>query len=135
MSTHPPATHRAASAESAYALWLETIPTKDVASVVALYEEDGALWGTLASEPKLGRGAIQTYFDWFLNRQDIAVSTLDVNHRQITGDVSVAHGSYRFELDGVVTDARFTFVFRRDEQTNEWGIVEHHSSLFPPKAS
>ena len=56
---------------------------RDIDRVLDLYDrEESALWGTLANELKIGRNAIKTYFDSFLDRSSLAIETLNVVYRQ-----------------------------------------------------
>lgn len=135
-------TNSKSPAQLLYNRWLEAVGTREPETVLDLYAEDAALWGTLATETKIGRERIRTYFDWFLDRASLVATPLTSDFRHLSPDIVVANGSYKFQLGGksdtdpvAETDARFTFVFRKSANSDEWFIVEHHSSKFPDAAS
>ena len=134
------------SARAAYKAWRQAIGSLRVDHVLRIYEpQDAVLWGTLAQTPLQGHDEIRTYFDDFLNRTYIRVTTRDCRFRGISNDIVIATGSYVFELgqkrnttaphgNPTTVPARFTFVFRQQPGSNTWRILEHHSSMFPPGA-
>ena len=125
--------------QSAYEAWTNAMESRDIDRVIDLYERDeSALWGTLANELKIGRDAIKTYFDSFLDRSSLAIETLNVAYRQPTDSIALANGAYAFSLGGpslsdpiAKVEARFSFVFRKSIDSGEWKILDHHSSKFP----
>jgi uncharacterized protein (TIGR02246 family) len=120
----------------------------DVAKQIAeLYAEDAVLVPTVWNGPCRGRQAIQNYFEeGFL---PIEPKGFLINHfMSIEGDLAVNSGHYVFNVkdcekkpDGdcdperTHKSARFTFVYRRDPQSNKWLIVSHHSSKMPEEHS
>ena len=112
---------------------------RDIDRVLDLYDrEESALWGTLAKELKIGRNAIKTYFDSFLDRSSLAIETLNVVYRQHSETIALANGAYAFSLGGpsdsdpiAKVEARFSFVFRKSIGSEDWKILDHHSSKFP----
>jgi uncharacterized protein (TIGR02246 family) len=114
--------------------WAQAIETRVPENVLKLYHPDGALWGTLAHQYLHGHKAIEGYFQNFLNKEELKCKFIDDCIR-IYDDFAFYSGSYEFTwlFSGQTArlPARFSFVFRRVK--GEWMIIEHHSSLFPPK--
>lgn len=143
--TESNANHPASSQKDPQALyqsWLEAVGTRDPEIVLPLYAEDAVLWGTLAMETKIGREKIRTYFDWFLDRASLSATPITCDFHNLSPDIVIANGSYRFALGGksasdpvAKTDARFTFVFKKHAESGNWEIANHHSSKFPDAAS
>lgn len=113
--------------------------SRDIGRVIELYDvEESALWGTLANELKIGREAIKTYFDSFLDRSSLAIETLNAVYRQPSETIALVNGAYAFSLGGAdlsdpiaKVEARFSFVFRKSLDSGTWKIIDHHSSKFP----
>ena len=128
-----------ATPQALYQAWTSTMENRDIDRLLDLYDRDeSALWGTLANELKIGRDAIRTYFDSFLDRSSLAIETLDVVYRQPSETIALANGAYAFSLGGSLgsdpiakVEARFSFVFRKSIDSEDWKILDHHSSKFP----
>ena len=125
--------------QALYQAWTSAMENRDIDRVLDLYDRDeSALWGTLANELKIGRDAIKTYFDSFLDRSSLAIETLNVVYRQPSETIALANGAYAFSLGGpsdsdpiAKVEARFSFVFRKSIDSEDWKILDHHSSKFP----
>ena len=138
-NTNPTESEHAA-AELVYQRWLKAVTSLNVESVLSLYADDAVLWGTMATKTKVGRERVREYFDWFLDRASLAASPITSEFHTLSPDIVSANGSYHFGLGGkgsgdpvAETEARFTFVFRKNPASGDWEIVDHHSSLFPPE--
>lgn len=120
--------------------WYKTLHTGDADKVTLLYSEDAILLSTLGQGVQIGKNQIRQYFsEKFLPRKPIGSTVMP--YTRILGDVAVNSGIYKFELDKkpeeghgrMEVTARYTFVYRWDGA--DWVIVEHHSSVMPPKES
>ena len=128
-----------ATPQALYQAWTSTMENLDIDRLLDLYDRDeSALWGTLANKLKIGRDAIKTYFNSFLDRSSLAIETLYVVYRQPSETIALANGAYAFSLGGPLesdpiakVEARFTFVFRKSIDSEDWKILDHHSSKFP----
>lgn len=125
--------------QALYQAWTTAMESRDIGRVIELYDvEESALWGTLANELKIGREAIKTYFDSFLDRSSLAIETLNAVYRQPSETIALVNGAYAFSLGGAdlsdpiaKVEARFSFVFRKSLDSGTWKIIDHHSSKFP----
>ena len=128
-----------ATPQALYQAWTSAMENRDIDRLLDLYDRDeSALWGTLANELKIGRDAIKTYFNSFLDRSSLAIETLYVVYRQPSETIALANGAYAFSLGGpsgsdpiAKVEARFSFVFRKSIDSEDWKILDHHSSKFP----
>ena len=120
--------------------WYQTLLTGDADRVTLLYAEDAILLSTLGQGVQVGQTQIRQYFsEKFLPRKPIGVTVTP--YTRILGGVAVNSGIYKFELDKKLDEgrgrmevtARYTFVYRWSG--TDWVIVEHHSSVMPPKES
>ena len=139
MAKEPVETIDSTKPQTLYQAWIGAMESRDIDRVLDLYDRnDSALWGTLANELKIGRGAIRTYFDSFLDRSSLAIETLNIFYRQPSKTIVLANGAYAFRLGGLSESdpitkiqARFSFVFRKSIDCEDWKILDHHSSKFP----
>jgi len=109
--------------------WIDSVCDGNPEEISALYAEDGVLVGTLAEEIKVGRTAIQTYFDSFTLKEPCGV--LDSINIQVRGVFAIADGVYTFSFGDGSEDviARFSFVLRKGK--GGYKILTHHSSAQP----
>jgi len=126
------------SPQQLYFNWIKAIHSLEPQAVANLHGEEALLWGTLATETKVGRPEIQTYFDWFLRRSSIDVKPLEIQYRAAGAGLVIANGCHEFSLGGKrpsdpleFARLRFSFVFQLNSQTECWEIIDHHSSLSP----
>jgi len=139
MAKEPVETIDSTKPQTLYQAWIGAMESRDIDRVLDLYDRnDSALWGTLANELKIGRDAIRTYFDSFLDRSSLAIETLNIFYRQPSKTIVLANGAYAFRLGGLSESdpitkiqARFSFVFRKSIDCEDWKILDHHSSKFP----
>ena len=133
--TTPPETSAARDAvAAATAKWAVVFVVDNPAEIVALYDDDAILWGTLSPTLAEGRQAI----GWYFERAYKALPGHSVKFGQqkirVYGDIAINSGFYTFSYlrDGetVSLPARYSFVYRK--RGNDWLIVDHHSSALPP---
>lgn len=75
------------------------------------------------------REEIVDYFSHFLENCPKG-KVVETNHRQVD-NVIIDSGIYAFSFcDGRKVEARYTFVYRKNEM-GDWRIIEHHSSAMP----
>ena len=114
--------------------WMEALSSGNVEDVVDLYAEDAVLVPTFGSDPLYGIDAVRGYFMDFIGGHPGLHGTV---HGEINQPLDEARppnirsisGTYTFEWDDGVQDARFTFVVVREDA--EWVIHTHHSSVTP----
>ncbi len=111
--------------------WNAALKTCDAKQVAALYAQDAMLLPTISKEVRQTPGAIQDYFEHFLQLKPRG-TILQQKIRRFDG-VATNSGIYKFTItqDGEerVVMARFTFVYRLDKEG--WKIIDHHSSMLP----
>ena len=107
--------------------WVTAIKSGDPKQVVSLYHDDGILLGTFSNKERVGRDLILEYFENLLK------SPVDVEivseHPHVLELAAVNSGLYNFITNGKTINARFSFVYHKDNA--EWKIVSHHSSVMP----
>ena len=111
-------------------LWTETIKTKSPEKVAKLYNKNAILLPTLSNKVRTTPSSIQAYFVQFLAKSP-KCTVNECHSRKVSDNIVINSGIYTFKLDPDQTaGARFTFVYKQNEE-NEWEIIEHHSSLLP----
>ncbi len=118
---------------AATATWGHTLGQNDPDAVLALYADDGVLWGTLSPTVRADRAALRDYFvGAFKVLPKLSVS---FGHQliRVYGDTAVNTGYYTFSYvkDGETKTlpARYSFTFVK--HGDRWLIVDHHSSALP----
>ena len=107
--------------------WVSAIKGGDANQVVNLYHEDGILLGTFSNKERVGHGLILEYFENLL-KSPVEVEIV-TEHPIVFESVAVNSGLYNFVTGGKTINARFSFVYQKDN--DEWKIVSHHSSVIP----
>lgn len=120
-------------AQENFFIWNEALKTGNSATVAELYTETATFLPTLSGEFKQGKSAVEEYFKHFLEK--IPTGEIIEEEVQTLGPDCYLHsGMYNFTLglsDGQqIVEARFTFVWKQDDQ-GEWKIIHHHSSVKP----
>ena len=107
--------------------WVSVVKGGDPKQVVNLYWDDGILLGTFSNKERVGHELILEYFENLLK------SPVDVEivseHPHDFESAAVNSGLYNFVTNGKTINARFSFVYNKDN--DEWKIVSHHSSVMP----
>ncbi|MDJ0842645.1 MAG: DUF4440 domain-containing protein [Crocosphaera sp.] len=118
-------------------IWLNTVTSgsqKVVNEVVALYAEDGVLWGTVSEQVRDTPAEIRDYFEYFAKLPDLSVSSYKGCVRMYDENLAINTGYYTFTYskNGQTREvpARYSFVYQKDGN-NQWEIIEHHSSALP----
>ena len=107
--------------------WTNTVKDGDPNQVVNLYHEDGILLGTFSNKERVGHGLILEYFENLL-KSPVEVEIVS-EHPIVFESVAVNSGLYNFITKGKTINARFSFVYQKDN--DGWKIVSHHSSVMP----
>ena len=107
--------------------WVAAIKSGDPNQVLSLYHGDGILLGTFSNKERVGHDLILEYFENLLK------SPVDVEivseHPHVLESAAVNSGLYNFVTNGKTVNARFSFVYHKDNV--EWKIISHHSSVMP----
>jgi len=113
--------------------WIEAMNSRDPERVVALYETDAVLWGTVSATIRDTPSSIRDYFNFLPTASPEYKGVLGEQRVRVYGDMAVNSGTYTFSTvrDGkpVTIPARFSFVYRN--RNGRWMIVDHHSSARP----
>ena len=110
--------------------WISAVESGDPKQVVNLYLDDGILLGTFSNKERVGHELILGYFENLL-KSPVDVEVVSENPH-VFGSSAVNSGHYNFMTNGKTINARFSFVYHKeDEPTDEWKIVSHHSSVMP----
>ena len=117
--------------------WLDTVTSGSeevVDEVVALYAEDGLLWGTVSEQVRDTPAEIRDYFEYFAKLPELSVSSYKGCVRMYDENLAINSGYYTFTYnkDGQTKEvpARYSFTYHKDGN-NQWEIIEHHSSALP----
>ncbi len=118
-------------------IWLNTVTSGSeevVDEVVALYAEDGVLWGTVSEQVRDTPAEIRDYFEYFARLPELSVSSYKGCIRMYNENLAINTGYYTFTYskNGQTKEvpARYSFVYQKDGN-NQWEIIEHHSSALP----
>ena len=113
--------------------WAKTFSHDNPDPILALYDEEAVLWGTLSPTRRDDPTAVRDYFvKAFVALPSRKVSFKD-SFIRVYGNTAINTGYYTFSWvkDGQAKTlpARYSFTYvRRD---GGWMIVDHHSSAMP----
>ena len=107
--------------------WTNAVKSGDPKQVTDLYLDDAVLLGTFSNEERVGHELILEYFENLL-KSPVEVEIVS-EHPNVFKSVVVNSGLYNFVTNGKTINARFSFVYNKDN--DEWKIVSHHSSIMP----
>jgi uncharacterized protein (TIGR02246 family) len=112
--------------------WVDAFNSRDPERVVALYDPEAVLWGTVSPTLRDTPASIRDYFKGMPSQPQLRVALGDQRIR-VYGPVAINSGYYTFSnvRDGqpVTFPARFSLTFQ--ERDGRWMIVDHHSSAMP----
>lgn len=125
-----------ASVAAAAVKWTQLFVDDNPDVILALYDDDAVLWGTLSPVILRGRTAVRGYFERAYKALPGHQVTFGEQHIRVFGDTAVNSGYYTFSFvrDGQpqTLPARYSFVYRK--RGGDWTIVDHHSSAVPGPA-
>lgn len=118
-----------------FKVWNEALKSRDAELISSLYTDNATFLPTISPELKAGIAGEKDYFVHFLEKEPFGEIIEDVI--QPVDDKTYIHcGMYNFTIGPKnkreVVEARFTFIWMKDEDDN-WQIVHHHSSMKPEK--
>lgn len=123
-----------AGVAAAVTKWTTVFVDDNPDAILALYDEDGILWGTLSPTIAVGKQAVRGYFERAYKALPGHRVTFGEQQIRVFGDTAVNSGYYTFSYvrDGETRTipARYSFVYRK--RGEQWMIVDHHSSAMPP---
>jgi uncharacterized protein (TIGR02246 family) len=118
-----------------FGIWNRALQTGNPKEVAALYIADATFLPTVSGEFKKGQYGAEEYFKHFLEKNPTG-EIIQEEVQTLGTDCYLHSGIYNFEVspgdDRQVVEARFSFVWKKDDQ-GEWKIVHHHSSAKPEK--
>jgi uncharacterized protein (TIGR02246 family) len=113
--------------------WAQAFADEDPGRVVALYDRDAVLWGTLSPKRRDNSEAIRDYMVNAFKALPGHKVSFDDQLIRVYGNVAINTGYYTFAYlkDGQpkTLPARYSFVYLK--QDGKWMIVDHHSSAMP----
>jgi uncharacterized protein (TIGR02246 family) len=118
---------------AAAAKWADAFSAEPPDRILALYDREAVLWGTLSPKRRDDPEAIRDYMvNAFKALPNHKVSFGDQLIR-VYGDTAINTGYYTFTYtkDGESKSlpARYSFVYKKRD--GKWMIVDHHSSAMP----
>src|ERR1700674_795475 len=119
---------------AATAKWAELFSDDNPDAILALYDKEGVLWGTLSPVRRDDPAALRDYFQ----KAFVALPGHKVSFGnqliRVYGDAAVNTGYYTFSYvkDGETKSfpARYSFTYVK--KGNNWMIVDNHSAAMPP---
>lgn len=125
-----------AGVAAAASRWTQLFVDDNPDTILALYDDDAVLWGTLSPVILRGRTALRGYFERAYKALPGHKVSFGEQHVRVFGDTAINSGYYTFSFvrDGQpqTLPARYSFVYRK--RGNDWIIVDHHSSAVPGPA-
>jgi uncharacterized protein (TIGR02246 family) len=118
---------------TAGASWAHAFAADEPSAILALYDKEAVLWGTLSATRRDSPEALREYFVGAFKALPGHRVTFGDQLIRVYGDTAINTGYYTFSYtkDGQPTTipARYSFVYvKRD---GRWLIVDHHSSAMP----
>lgn len=125
-----------AAVAAAASRWTQLFVDDNPDTILALYDDDAVLWGTLSPVILRGKTAVRGYFERAYKALPGHKVSFGEQHVRVFGDTAINSGYYTFSFlrDGQqqTLPARYSFVYRK--RGNDWVIVDHHSSAVPGPA-
>lgn len=117
----------------AFETWIHAVTKTNPETVAKLYASDAVFWGTVSPYMRTTPAEVKDYFGHFMRLEHLNAIYYHPEVR-VHGDIAINSGYYTFfyESDGKMMNipARYTFVYRKDEN-GDWKIIDHHSSAVP----
>jgi uncharacterized protein (TIGR02246 family) len=114
--------------------WAEVFVIDDANPILALYDKEAVLWGTLSPTRRDDPAAIRDYFVKAFKALPGHKVTFGDQYIRVYGNTAINTGYYTFSFvkDGETKTlpARYSFVYVK--RNGKWLIVDHHSSAVPP---
>ena len=112
--------------------WADAVGTRVPENVLKAYHTDSGLWGTFSGKYMHGHEEIKEYFIELSQKENLKCEFITGYVRQFQ-EFAFFSGSYEFSWtesgNSIHKPARFSFVYKKE--SDQWLIIEHHSSLFP----
>lgn len=118
---------------AATATWAQVFTDDNPDKILALYDKEGVLWGTLSPKRRDDPEAIKDYFvKAFAALPEHKVSFGDQLIR-VYGNTAINTGYYTFSYvkDGETKTLPARYSFTYVKKGKKWLIVDHHSSAMP----
>jgi len=116
--------------------WAEVFVLDNPDPILALYDKEGVLWGTLSPTRRDDPAALRDYFVKAFAALPGHKVTFGDQLIRVYGDTAINTGYYTFSYvkDGEAKSlpARYSFVYIK--RGKDWLIIDHHSSAVPPPA-
>jgi uncharacterized protein (TIGR02246 family) len=116
--------------------WATVFAENNPDTIMALYANDGVLWGTLSPTVRSEPTALKAYFVGAFKALPKATVSFGEQLIRVYGNTAINTGYYTFSYtkDGETKSipARYSFTYVKDG--NDWKIVDHHSSAMPAPA-
>ena len=119
-------------ADYVFKQWEQHINAGNLFKVVGLYAKDAVLLGTFSKIICNSPDLIRKYFIEIFRRKNLRVTFSSMESRCYS-EIYLYSGTYEFSYEDkelITIPARFTYAIGKDE-TGNYKIVEHHSSLIP----
>ena len=118
---------------AATAKWAEVFVLEDPAPILALYDKEGVLWGTLSPTRRDDPAAIRDYFEKAFKALPGHKVTFGDQYIRVYGDTAINTGYYTFSFvkDGEAKSLPARYSFTYVKRPTGWMIVDHHSSKVP----
>jgi len=120
-------------ARANFKVWNDALLSKEASKVAELYSADNTFLPTMSPDFKKGQSAAEGYFVHFLEKNPAGEIVKD-ECQSLSPDCYLHSGLYNFTVGPddkrEVVEARFSYVWKKDEVGN-WKIIHHHSSVLP----
>jgi uncharacterized protein (TIGR02246 family) len=117
--------------------WAAIFVNDNPDAILALYDDEAVLWGTLSPTLLVGKQALRGYFEMAFKALPGHKVAFGDQLIRVYGDIAINSGYYTFSYvkDGEAQSlpARSSFVYRKHGES--WLIVDHHSSAMPAPPS
>jgi len=118
---------------AATAKWAEVFVLDDPDPILALYDKEGILWGTISPARRDNPEAVRDYFVKAFKALPGHKVAFGDQLIRVYGNTAINTGYYTFSFvkEGKPTTlpARYSFVYVK--RNGAWKIVDHHSSKMP----